>query len=55
MNYEITAEEVAQRFTKSIQLLLEWNEQADDIETIYLSKVRGGLKLWHLYDALKLL
>lgn len=28
---------------------------ADDIETIHLANVRGGLKLWWLYEALHLL
>lgn len=28
---------------------------ADDIETIHLANVRGGLKLWRLYEALHLL
>ncbi len=28
---------------------------ADDMETIYLANVRGGLKLWQLYEALQLL
>ena len=28
---------------------------ADNIETIHLANVRGGLKLWRLYDALKVL
>jgi hypothetical protein len=28
---------------------------ADDIETIHLANVRGGLKLWRLYEALQLL
>ena len=28
---------------------------ADNIEAIHLANVRGGLKLWRLYDALKVL
>jgi len=28
---------------------------ADDIESIHLANVRGGLKLWRLYDALNIL
>lgn len=28
---------------------------ADDIEALHLANVRGGLKLWRLYDALKVL
>lgn len=27
---------------------------ADDLDTIHLANVRGGLKLWRLYEALKL-
>ena len=28
---------------------------ADDIEAIHLANVRGGLKLWRLYEALQLI
>ena len=28
---------------------------ADEIETIHLANVRGGLKLWRLYEALQVL
>lgn len=28
---------------------------ADDLDTLHLENVRGGLKLWRLYDALKVL
>ena len=28
---------------------------ADDLESLHFANVRGGLKLWRLYDALKVL
>ena len=28
---------------------------ADDVDSMHLANVRGGLKLWRLYEALKLL
>ena len=28
---------------------------ADEVESIHLANVRGGLKLWRLYEALELL
>jgi hypothetical protein len=28
---------------------------ADDLDTLHLANVRGGLKLWRLYEALKVL
>ncbi|MFC1878761.1 hypothetical protein ACFLZW_02495 [Chloroflexota bacterium] len=28
---------------------------ADDLESIHLANVRGGLKLWRLYEALQIL
>lgn len=38
MNNEITAEEVVQQFARSIQLLLEWIEQKEDVITEDISK-----------------
>jgi hypothetical protein len=28
---------------------------ADDLESLHLANVRGGLKLWRLYEALQVL
>jgi len=33
----------------------EWVILADDLESIHLANVRGGLKFWRLYEALQVL
>ena len=59
MSNKISAEEVAQQFAKSIQMLLEWIEQREKVKTKDISRSKieeyGKQKLLKAADAAKIL